>query len=330
MERCDKWWYMSQNSSLLFRHKLDHFSRIGDHLYFADIMIFGNDIALQPMCYDKALLTTDAVVKFVQTAIDSCCVIQNQLTIETKLGCAQELVSAMAQNLIVVRALILLMIQRSDRYVSQERHGIGHKETKNCKNYRIAKILLEELLNRCPVVSAPCYGFHSPVANILFNTSYKPLLYSHLLEQCYRYNCQFMMMIVQSLSDFNATDSQGNTLLHNVIGDVLQEVDFFYHYRGDHRQVLSNAAIKIIQILLESGSYPHAKNKERKCPFDGFTNKKLYKLNPEYIFASCKDLMTKYDSSLALKYLAATKIVHSKIPYKNVLPEALVKFVDLH
>ena len=148
---------MHPNSSLLLRQTLDHFSRIGDYLYFADVMIFGNDISLQTMCYHKAFLSTDVLVKFVQTAIDSCCAIQDQLNITTKPGCAQELVSVLAQTLIVVRALIILVIKRSDR-------NINHKQLVNLKCHRrsksndhngTAKLLLEELLNRCPTVSAP-------------------------------------------------------------------------------------------------------------------------------------------------------------------------------
>ena len=139
------------------------------------------------------------------------------------------------------------------------------------------------------------------------------------------------MMIVQSLSDFNATDSQGNTLLHNVICDALQDIDHFIGDRDRSDPVLqTETAIEMIKILLENGSYPHAKNKERKSPIDQIPHDKLRRLNPENIISCWKDLMTKYDCTLTLKYMAATKIVDYKISYKNFLPETLVKFVDLH
>ena len=293
-------------------------------------MIFGNDVSLQLWQYRRALLSTDVLVKFVQSAIDSCCVIQNRLDFETKLGCAQELVSAMALTLIVVRALILLVIKRSDRSISQEYDSESHKKSKSNDNYRIARILLEELLNRCPMVSAPCYGYVSPVTNILFNIDYKPYLFANLFGQCYEYNCQLIMMIAQSRCDFNATDSQGNTLLHNVICDALKEIEFFHDYLGNPRKEVTEAVIPIIKSLLENGSYPYARNKDRKCPFDGLNDSKLIELNCENIIVSCNELMAKYDYTLTLRYLAATKIINSKIPYRHLLPEALVKFVDLH
>ena len=82
--------------------------------------------------------------------------------------------------------------------------------------------------------------------------------------------------------------------------------------------------------MLENGSYPFAKNKDGKCPFDGVIDTKLCHSIPEHVIASCKELMTKYDCSLTLRYLAATKIIESEIPYRHLLPEDLVKFVDLH
>ena len=293
-------------------------------------MIYSNDISLQPLCYKRALLSTDVLVKFVLTAIDSCCVIQNRLNLEEKPGCAQELVSAMAQTLTVVRALILLIIKRSEKSISQEHDSESQKEPKSNDNYRIARILFEELLNRCPKVLAPCYGYVSPVENILFKTDYKPFLLVRLFRQCYVYNCQFITMIVQSQCDLNATDSLGNTLLHNVVCDALQEIKSFRGYPNSCRTVLTEPVIKIVKILLDNGSYPHAKNKQRKCPFDELTDIELNKSNPENIIASCKELMKNYDRTLTLKYLAATKIVDSAVPYRHLLPEALVKFVDLH
>ena len=325
-------WSIPPNLNSLLRHKLDSFSETGNYLHFSDLLLMNHDISIRSMLYSEALLSSDALVKFVQIAIDSCCVIQDQLNHETKPGCVQEMISAMAQTLIIVRALILLMIKRSDRNIDKERNANGKnfKESKDKINDSIAKILVEEVLNRCPTVSAPFYGYSSPVANILFNIRYKPLLYSHLTEQCFSHNYTFMMMIVQSQCDFNAPDSLGNTVLHNVICDVLQEIDFFYNSRGDNRTTLADLAFEIVKLLLEKGSYPHAKNKDGKRPFDGITEDKFHRMNRKDINVRFKDLMTKYDFTLTLKFLAATKIADLKIPYRNLLPDALVKFVDLH
>ena len=321
---------MRENFNSLLRHFLDRISHFGNYLHFPDTMIFHNDISLGSMCYSNAFMSNDVLVKFVQTAVDSYCVIRGKLNCETKQGCAQELINAMAQTLIIVRALILIMIKRSDKHVGNQYNSENFNDFKSDSNYRITRILLAELLNRCPTVSAPFHGFASPVAHILFNIHYKPLLYTHLTEKCPRYHQHFMMMLIQSQCDLNDIDFQGNTILHHVIRDFLQEIDYHHDYHGDNQEILIDQFLKIVKMLLDSGSYPHAKNKDGKCPFDEITDAKLCKFNPKDIIMHCEELTRKYDCTLTLRYLAATKIVYYKIPYRNLLPEALIKFVDLH
>ena len=315
----------------LLRHLLDRFSQTGNYLYFEDVIMMNSGISFRMLCYSKALISTDVLVKFVQTAIDSCCVIQNKLNCETKLGYAQELVSAIAQILIIVRALIMVMMKRSDKNIDKAEVVGNSKGFKSSNKHSIAKILLEEVLNRCPTVSAPFHGFEYPVANLFFNVHYKPYFFAHLTEYCPMYYLSFMKMLVQSHCDLNAADCQGNTILHNVICDMLQEIDFFHDHLRYNCKVLMDAAVEVVEILLENGSYPHAKNKKGKFHLDGLTDTEpISTLNVKNILTRCEDLMRKYDCTLTLKYMAATKIVNFKIPYRNLLPQALVKFVDLH
>ena len=333
----DKFWdrnqinrSISSNLNLLLRHQLDRFPETGNYLYFSELLFREQGISLWSMMCYKALVSSDVLVKFVQIAIDSCCVIQRQLNLETKPGRAQELLSAIAQTIIIVRALILIMIRINDKNVDMNHYSSNLQELKGLITHNIAKILLDEVLYRCPTVSAPILEYSSPVANILFNICYKPILYSHLIEQYPLYNYKFMVMILQSQCDLNAPDSQGNTILHNVICDIVQDIHFFHDFRGDNKGILTNLALEIVKLLLGSGSYPHAKNKEGKCPLDELTDDKLEGLNPEDIKIQFKELAEKYDSTSTLKFLAATKIVDLKIPYGNSLPDALVKFVALH
>ena len=319
---------VGQNLSSLLRHYLDRFCCTGNYLYFADMMMLGNDISLKTVCFEEASLSNDVLVKFVKMAVDSCCVIQNQLKCETKPGCARELISVMSQILLIIRALILILMKRNDSNTN-----LGHINSPNFKKEfksSIAWILVEELVNRCPTVSAPLYGYYSPAANTLFNIVYIPFLFLLLKVHCPVVNYQFMMMIIQARCDLNATDSQGNTLLHNVIRDILHEIDALLKHRRKNKPIIANGALEIVKMLLEKGSYPHAKNKEGKCPFDELVNSQPYQLIPEEIFVKFSEIKMKYDCTLTLKYLAATKIVYCKIPYKDLLPEALVKFVDLH
>ena len=55
-------------------------------------------------------------------------------------------------------------------------------------------------------------------------------------------------------------------------------------------------SVEVVEILLENGSYPHAKNKKGKHLLDGFIDyKPNSSLNAKNILVRCKDLMTKYD-----------------------------------
>ena len=316
-----------QDLNSLLRYLLHCFSQTGNYLYFADVIMLNFHMSFKTLCYHKALLSTDVLVKLVQTAVDSCCVIQNKLKSETKLGYAQELISAISQILIIVRAVILRIMKRSDIVNDTE----NSKEFKNDKNHRIAKILLEEVLNRCPTVSAPLHGYEYPVANLLFYTRFKPYFHANLTEHCATYYVPFMKMLVQSHCELNATDSLGNTILHNVLSDMLQEIDFFHDHIRYYSRVLVDAAVKMVELLLEKGAYPHAKNQQGKYALDLLVDYKTHStFNVENMYIRCKDLMSKYDYTLTLRYMAATKIVHSKLPYGNLLPQALVKFVDMH
>ena len=145
-----------------------------------------------------------------------------------------------------------------------------------------------------------------------------------------RYSSQFMKMIVESVEDLNATDHQGNTFLHIVISDVVEEInhiDISYH---SQMTTQINIAVETAKVLLENGAYSHARNKQGRCPFDLLQCIRAKKSGPESILEHFRERFKKYDSSLTLKYLAARTIVDSQVPYANRLPKALVRFVDLH
>ena len=132
-----------------------------------------------------------------------------------------------------------------------------------------------------------------------------------------------MTMIIWSNCDLNDTDSNDNTILHNVICDFLREIDFHHDYQGDNQKIQIDQFLEIVKMLLENGAHPHANNKEGKCPLDAITATKLRKFNTKDIMIHCKDLMTKYDCTLTLKYQTAKKIVGSNIPYRILLLESL-------
>ena len=129
----------------------------------------------------------------------------------------------------------------------------------------------------------------------------------------------------------NATDLEGNTILHVVTSEVLLEIDPIYHPpNGDIRNLQIETTLLIIEVLLETGSYPHVRNKNDKTPKDGIQCVKLQRFNPANVIMQFKNLLEQYDSTMYLKYLAAKTIVDSQIPYKHALPERLAEFVSWH
>ena len=165
------------------------------------------------------------------------------------------------------------------------------------------------------------------------------------------YGYHFMKMIVESDCDLNATDHHGNTFLHAFMLDFVQEINFTDSFYKEWITTLIDNAVEAVKVLLENGAYPHAKNKQGKCPFDLLRGIKEYKVdlseiicdyrdllpgfqenrsNADKIIDRFRDLFAKYDCSWSLKYLTAKKIIDSHIPYIDKLPKSLVKFVDFH
>ena len=143
-----------------------------------------------------------------------------------------------------------------------------------------------------------------------------------------------MKMIIKMLGDLNAADSQGNTILHVTMTDMFSEVDALQYLIGSRTIPLQqrlDTVINIIQLLMENGSYLHARNKKGKCPIDELKALEFQRVKPRDLITQITDLLKLYDHSLTLKYMAACVIVDYNIPYKHkLLPESLIHFVNLH
>ena len=278
----------------------------------------------------EMLVSNDVLVKFIYVALESCSAIQERLNTEIKSGCVKELLSVMEQTLVIIGGVILHLIKRSDN-VSDRRIKEG---TRCIGKHRLAKVLLDEVMLRCPMVVVPRFGYSTPLVNVLFKVQYKPLLYSELTKCCSNYNYTLMKMIVDSQVDLNATDHEGNTILHIVMSDIQREIDFQKKHKNLAEDIIEqyiDTAIDIAKLLLDHGSYPHAKNKQGRYPGDQLHDSTVllfYKIDE--LKVRFRDLMKNYDCTLTLKYMAAIKIIEYRIPYRHHLPKYLVKFVDLN
>ena len=306
------------------KHQLDRFTQFGNHLYTLDMIIFENSFkdALNP-----GALSNDVLVKLVYVALESCCVIQKRLKNESKQSCVHELIYAIEKTLRFIVWCILDLIKRNDYIVFPE------LDRPSLKNHGVARILVDELLHRCPEISSMHYGYTWPVMHVIFKPKCRVMRFSDLTIECTEYHYHFVKMVIQSKYDLNAADWEGNQILHVVTSEVLKEIDFMLiKYPEDHdaiKRVVENR-LKITNLLLENGSYPHARNKKGHCPCDGLPDVKLHQFNPENLIMQFKNLIGKYERKMTLKYISAKKIADSQIPYQDVLPGYLVKFVCLH
>ena len=309
------------------RHQVDRFIYFGDYLNVLNLLIVGKTSFMTAFHF-RCFLSNDLIIKYAIVAIESCCVIQNRLGRERKLGCVHELMETIEETLLFVVGWILHLIKRSDNSFQSE---LTEPAGSILKSHRVAWILVKELLHCCPEVSAPFHGYSWPMMNISFKAKYRIKRFANLTKECREYNYHFVKMVIQTGYDLNKADCEGNTILHVVTSEILQEIDSM-HNSGEEDAIkqLIETRLKIIEICLEKGSYPHARNKKGQCPGDGPPNAKIQRFDPDDIMTQFKNLLAKYDSTMTLKYLVAKKIVESQIAYKDILPKHLVEFVNMH
>ena len=299
------------------RHQVDRFIHFGNYLNALNSTIIGKASFMSAFHF-RCILSNDVIIKYAIVAIESCCVIQNRLSTERKQGCVQELIETIEETLLFIVGWILHLIKRSDNSFQSE---LSQPHEPNLKSHRLARIL----------VSAPFYGYAWPIMNIIFKAKHRIKRFANLTKKCPEYNYHFVKLVIQSGYDLNKKDWEGNTILHVVISEILQEIDSMYNSRADNAvEQLMETRSKIIEILLEKGSYPHARNKAGQCPGNGPPIVKIQRINPDDVMTQFKNLLAKYDRTMTLKYLAAKTIVDSQTTYQDVLPKHLVKFVNLH
>ena len=330
MER-DRNNFETHSLNSLLRHQLDRFSFFGNYLYTLDLMIVGN-VSFWTSFHHWCKLSNDVLVKFVLVAIESCCVIQDRLNAEKKKVCVYEWIGTMEETLLFIVVLILHLIKR--RYKSFEPE-LGRSCERDLKNDSVARILVEELLYRCPGISAPFHCLMWPVMNVIFKAKHRIRRFSNLTQHCVKYNYHFVKMVAESQRLHpNATDSDGNTLLHVVTSEFLPEIEYMYHpAQDDMLKQHVETRLLILKVCLENGSYPHARNKQGRTAEDELDClqhcMEFQRFDRENLTTQIKNLLAQYDSSLTLKYLSAKRIADAKIPYKNTMPKELTELVNL-
>lgn len=121
------------------------------------------------------------------------------------------------------------------------------------------------------------------------------------LELCTFPCVETMRCLLAAGAPVNAVDSDRNTPLHLLFESTHEDVN-----------------AEIVKLLLSSGAYPHARNANRARP--------IFFCNGQ---ADVLEILLRAEAT-TLQRFAACAIVDHNVPYKDVLPQKLVEYVEMH
>ena len=190
------------------------------------------------------------------------------------------------------------------------------------KNEQIlAKELLQEVLDTVPQVSRGT-STKSPLQHIITECNFaehgsgKDILARSLFD------VELMKILLDCRIHINDVNSVGATILHHAVHLLNIE------WHPDVAQTAQDVT-KCLTFLLQRGANPNARNHSNSS-----ARTELYFVGnfPEVFLANkLKKILKDYEHqhSMTLEYMAAVAVKRSKIAYEELLPTALVKFVNL-
>ena len=308
----------------VLQHQLDLFRQNRDYLYFVDVFVKSKS-TLNRLLHPAFTLETETIWKIVDVALESSHKMQEALLTESKFSAVRELVSQLETTLLAVRTIILKLIEVSNHPSSQD-HNI---QSSSAHNLDVAEKIFKETFRRFPEVVAPSIGYRCPLPHVFLSSKYKTFMFTMtLIPRSLQYLHALTKMFIDSGIDVNCADSSGNTLLHMVIISLPYDLKWFSpnspYYSGD--ALCAATTESIADLLLQSGIYLYARNKQRQTALDLIADPELQESVANPLIA----LMDKYKEFPSLQHLVAITLRESNIPYQERLPELLVKFVNLH
>ena len=186
----------------------------------------------------------------------------------------------------------------------------------------LAKELLKELLERSLVAS------NTPLQHLIVEKIFvfpKPQkdFISHV-----PYDSGLMKMLLESGILVNEVDGFGNTMLHYAVRAYYFDVKKISRSSNFNEQFISRA-IKTMTLLLEGGVYPNARNTSGQMASEAISQDRFWQSKDA--FRRMNDTLKHYEEKncMTLKHQAAVAVREWELPYQEILPTVLVKFVNL-
>jgi len=210
---------------------------------------------------------------------------------------------------------------------------------------QLSQQLLVKLLAKFPQITCPDTGITVPTGHVLMTNEY------HIVSIALPCNYNMLQLLIHAGFDIYENDSDGNTLLHAIIKSVIKLLKVMHErdrYDADYalydyelRLEMKPAIALTLKFLLERGMYLHARNNGRKtimdiiqdCLNEGFFGEAADSEDENSghdVLQHIRDVLKKYEEFSTLKHLAAKAIKDFALPYENMLPTSLTKFVDYH
>ena len=294
----------------------------GDLIVFADSFSCINPILESffrfnwPMECDMAM-DNDLVMRTVDMTFRSLTRIQKDLNEATLPGLIEQLVGQFKQAMLFVTFFLVKLLQRSLLLQALDKENQSeNSDSENSANEIYKKVstaeadvalalkIFKRVCKEFPILRSPNSGYWAPLPHFMFDRDYSALFVDyHYVRRYYL----VLQLFIDCRLDVDATDSDGNTLLHVVAGSSRREPDD-----------------RLVKMLLDNGAHSHCRNKNGKTPLD-VAKKKTEKCT-EVI-----ELLEEHMKILNLKCIAAKKVKDYKLLDQNCeLPACLVKFVSIH
>ena len=185
----------------------------------------------------------------------------------------------------------------------------------------LAKELLQELLDAVPQVSTGKYS-KCPLEHIITACNFSYTDSGNDILRRIPNDMQLIKLLLDCGIHVNDVDSHGNTILHHAVRSLNKEM-----HRWDW--ICHPDVFECLKLLLQKGVCPNARNSCNRLARNELQISSEISLF--VVTIKIMEILNEYEKQqlVSLKYMAAVVVKRSLIPYDDLLPTALVKFVNL-
>ena len=316
----------------LLLHRIELFEELGDSIDFVDSFAILTNPGMNlssseynfPMEYDM-VMDNDLIVRTVDMAFRSLTRIQKDLNEATLPGLMEQLVSQFKQTMVMVSFFLVKLLHRSSllQALDKENQSDNSSSENSLKEIdkkvspaehaeaelALALKIFRRVCKEFAVLRSPNSGYWAPLPHVIFDQDYSAPETSKKYERHYHL---ILQLFIDNRLNVDATDSDGNTLLHIMVGCS----------GGQPNECI----VRLVKMLLDNRAHSHCRNKNGRTPLDVARAKKTDK-SPEII-----ELLEEHMRIPSLKCIAAKKVKDYELLENNCefWPAHLIKFVNIH